>query len=101
QSTSHIHSLYLHDALPISHRLGELVDETHFEFDIESRHWKQYKGVAFGNIYSSSANHREKFNRRKRENQKRWFKQLIPLIEQHRSEEHTSELQSRFDLVCR
>lgn len=67
----------------LSHRLGELVDETHFEFDIESRHWKQYKGVAFGNIYSSSANHREKFNRRMRENQKRWFKQLIPLIEQH------------------
>lgn len=67
----------------LSHRLGELVDETHFEFDVESKHWKRYKGVAFGNIYSSSAHHREKFDRRIRENQKRWFKQLVPMIERH------------------
>src|SRR5437868_8863998 len=29
------------------------------------------------------------------------LQQVIPKIQQLRSEEHTSELQSRFDLVCR
>jgi len=67
----------------LSHRLGELVDEIHFEFDVKSEHWKRYKGVAFGNVYSSSANHREKFDRRMSENQKRWFRKLVPMIERH------------------
>src|SRR5699024_11709611 len=31
----------------------------------------------------------------------RWRKRGIPLADDLRSEEHTSELQSRFDLVCR
>src|SRR5699024_11301687 len=32
---------------------------------------------------------------------KKWFRYYLPLSFQFRSEEHTSELQSRFDLVCR
>src|SRR5438874_8578291 len=33
--------------------------------------------------------------------QRRSVHQRVPHVEQHRSEEHTSELQSRRDLVCR
>jgi len=63
--------------------LGELIHETHYQFDLESENWKQYKGLAFGNVYSSSANHRDKFDRRIRENQARWFKQIAPTIERY------------------
>lgn len=67
----------------ITSSLGELIDEKHFELDIELENWKQYKGVAYGSIYSSSANHREKFENRLRENQTRWYRNIIPSIEKH------------------
>lgn len=63
--------------------LGELTGETHYELDLSQENWKQYKGLAYGSIISSSANHRDKFNRRVRENQARWFKNLIPTINKH------------------
>src|SRR5690625_5029336 len=63
--------------------LGELIHETHYEFDLEKENWKQYKGIAFGNVYSSSANHRDKFDRRIRENQSRWYKRIAPIIERY------------------
>lgn len=67
----------------ITSSLGELVHETHYELDLERENWKQYKGLAFGNIYASSANHRHKFNRRLKENQSRWYKEIAPTIERH------------------
>src|SRR5699024_3093714 len=60
--------------------LGELTDESHYEFDVDHEDWKQYKGLAYGDVISSGASHRDKFNRRMRENQARWFKNLVPTI---------------------
>ena len=65
----------------ITSSLGEFVDEVSYEFDLESRDWKQYKGLAYGNVYASSANHRDKFDQRLKENQERWFKSIVPVIE--------------------
>ncbi len=67
----------------ISAALGELVDEVHYEFDVETESWTQYKGLAYGNVYASSANHRDKYDRRLKENQERWFKNIIPTIEKY------------------
>lgn len=67
----------------ITTALGELLDETHYEFDLETENWKQYKGIAFGYIYASSANHRDKFDRRMKENQARWYKRIAPTIEKY------------------
>lgn len=63
--------------------LGELIHQTHYELDLEKEDWKQYKGVAFGNVYASSTNHRDKFDRRIRENQARWFRRIAPTIERY------------------
>lgn len=63
--------------------LGELTDEAHYEFDLDSKHWTQYKGLAHGSIISSSANHRDQYDQRVKENQARWFKSLIPIINKH------------------
>jgi len=60
--------------------LGELIHEMHYEIDLETNNWKEYKGTASGNIYSGGANHREKFNRRLKENQARWYRQIVPTI---------------------
>lgn len=64
----------------ITASLGELEDEVHYEIDFDTESWKRYKGLAFGAIISSSANHRDKYERRMRENQARWYKGIIPTI---------------------
>src|SRR5690606_7535272 len=63
--------------------LGELKGEVHYTFDLQNEHWKQYKGLAFGAIISSSANHRDKYSHRLKQNKARWLKSLIPKIEKH------------------
>lgn len=63
--------------------LGEFIKETHYELDIDKEDWTQYKGLAFGNVYASSANHRDKYDRRIKENQDRWYKNIVPTIEKH------------------
>jgi len=65
----------------ITSSLGTLMDEVHYEFDLENEDWTQYKGVGFANVYASSANHRDKYDRRIKENQERWFKSIVPIIE--------------------
>lgn len=63
--------------------LGELVDQIDYEIDIDKDNWRRYKGLAFGSVISSSANHRHKFERRIKENQARWYKNIVPTIEKH------------------
>ncbi len=63
--------------------LGELIHQTHYELDLEKEDWKQYKGLAYGSVFSSSTNHRDKFDRRIRENQARWFRRIVPAIERY------------------
>lgn len=65
----------------ITSSLGEVVDEIAYEFDLENEDWTQYKGLGFANVYASSANHRDKYDRRIKENQERWFKSIVPIIE--------------------
>src|SRR5437868_9053964 len=71
--TTEIYTLSLHDALPISRIAdhGEALGQTLLEREIVER----------GNEFA--------------------FGEIARRAENHRSEEHTSELQSRFDLVCR
>lgn len=66
--------------------LAEVMDEAHYEFDLNTEDWRRYKGIAFGAIISSSANHRDKYDRRLKEHQSRWFKELVPTIEKHAKE---------------
>src|SRR5699024_12473396 len=40
-------------------QLGDLTGETYFEFNLENEDWTRYKGLAYGGITSSSANHRD------------------------------------------
>ncbi len=65
----------------ITSTLGEFVDEVSYELDLESRDWKQYKGLGYEGVRASSANHRDKFDQRVKENQERWFKSIVPIIE--------------------
>lgn len=67
----------------ISTELGELIGETHFTFDIENEDWKQYKGLAFNQREASSVNHQDKVEKRIKENFSRWYKKIIPQIEQY------------------
>src|SRR5699024_11858749 len=64
----------------ITSSLGQLEDEVHYEIDFSTEDWTQYKGLAYGGIISSSANHRHKFERRMRENQARWYKSITPTV---------------------
>lgn len=70
----------------ITSTLGELEDEVHYEIDFSTESWKRYRGLAYGGIISSSANHRHKFERRMRENQARWYRSITPTIRNYAKE---------------
>lgn len=63
--------------------LGEIEEEVNYLFDIEKENWRQFIGLAYGGIISSSANHRDKYERRVKENQIRWLKEILPQIKQY------------------
>lgn len=64
-------------------QLGELTGETHYEFNLDDEDWTQYKGVSFGNMDASRANHKERYDKRVKVNEERWLKTLIPRLEKH------------------
>src|SRR5699024_12520565 len=78
-STNNIYTLSLHDALPIS---GMGLKEVEIDFSKS----KNNMIMLLGNNASGKTTIMSNLN---------------PYRETNRSEEHTSELQSRFDLVCR
>src|SRR5207253_10185756 len=96
---SHISTLSLHDALPISPSAAEWV----------MRHFGEYIRV-FGVVPCRSGHATPAYDRSKSEFLEWWGRgdilvddsaQNIADAERVRSEEHTSELQSRGHLVCR
>src|SRR5206468_13057238 len=98
--TTHIYTLSLHDALPI------LVEEVRKDSRIKKNQRIEYhlkKLLDYNLITISIGWEKSKKNTRTGKSEidrkKRTIK-LTPLGE-YRSEEHTSELQSRSDLVCR
>src|SRR5207249_11350372 len=91
--TTEIYSLSLHDALPIYRRFI-YVERLGVAMPIEKSELLQgtldmliLKIVALGPVHGYGISQR--------------IRQISKEILQVRSEEHTSELQSRFDLVCR
>src|SRR5207249_11900203 len=90
-SPTYIHTLSLHDALPIlvTTVLNRPVTAVDFENLMRAGLLGGPTGDAVGNVQSAFSS---------------LFLRDVPLDEKDwrkRSEEHTSELQSRFDIVCR
>lgn len=76
--------LLQHDKITlITSLLGEVDKETHYLFDLKTNHWKQYKRFSIGYNHSGGSNPRDKYIRRFRENQARWYKSIIPTIEKY------------------
>src|SRR5699024_12568250 len=101
QSTAIVYTLTLHDALPISDPQGykDLIEDLGKDKVIgiylspdESQ--RKLRGLVRGDD-------QKEFNRRIKADEEDFagLEEKVDLI--IRSEEHTSELQSRFDLVCR
>lgn len=63
--------------------LGDLTGETHYAFNLDNEDWAQYKGLAYEGITSSSANHKDQYNKRVKVNEERWMKTLLPKLEKH------------------
>src|SRR5699024_12103641 len=86
-SPTHLYTLSLHDALPISTNPGEKGRKFHFVF--AACNTSSVSISSFSKISESSFINAILISR------------CVFSIIFARSEEHTSELQSRFDLVCR
>lgn len=71
----------------ITSSLGEVYNEVHYELDLQSEHWKRYKGRSYGNIVASSASHEHKFKRRMKENRERWYREIAQTINQYAREQ--------------
>lgn len=67
----------------ISTELGELINETQFSFQLDRDHWKQYKGVSHHPQRAGGAIHRDLIDKRFKENLFRWYRSVIPQIEQY------------------
>src|SRR5438067_11522892 len=85
-ATTDIYTLSLHDALPIFERLPGPQDRAHGQLLHPHRRALDHDLPRLGPDVDSREQHRPDH----------WVGQRLG-----RSEEHTSELQSRFDLVCR
>src|SRR5437868_13310227 len=81
-ATTEIYTLSLHDALPISQTLKDAESE----IPVLVKHLPEWETARDRAIYAVSLNA---------------LQQSVGKQAALRSEEHTSELQSRFDLVCR
>src|SRR5699024_12696614 len=82
---SQIYTLSLHDALPISSQIDNTMEEEMREWLKTSRTEKRLTQEEIAKRLGISES----------------YYCMIEQGERQRSEEHTSELQSRFDLVCR
>src|SRR5699024_12873534 len=89
-SPSDLYTLSLHDALPISHgaKLGIM-------------RWRRTASAADDPVSAAMAAQDRKRFLPADQQQHADEDRALPIGHHARSEEHTSELQSRFDLVCR
>src|SRR5690606_41747024 len=95
-STTEFRTLSLHDALPIC-GAGSFWDPHHLKRNNEAIRLEP--GRYFTDAISEEAIHQ--LDRHHAQNPDKPFFQYVAYTAPHRSEEHTSELQSRENLVCR
>ncbi|MFZ4453371.1 VLRF1 family aeRF1-type release factor [Salibacterium aidingense] len=69
------------DVVLIDAALGEIRDEKHFSWEVESEDWKQYKGNASADRISSGSTQVDEVQQRFEENRHRWYKNLAPVID--------------------
>ncbi|CAM4477287.1 VLRF1 family aeRF1-type release factor [Paenibacillus tarimensis] len=76
----------------ISTSLGEIVDEWHYEWDIQQDRWRQKKGLGHAGILASSANHRDQYDKKLDVNRQRWLKDFVPVLESHTRKQKWKEI---------
>src|SRR5699024_11420004 len=99
-SATDIYTLSLHDALPIS-RGGLILTTAEFAKVIDKNIFPGIQGGPLMHVIAAKA---IAFGEALQDDFKAYQEQVIEnakALATARSEEHTSELQSRFDLVCR
>src|SRR5207249_11004481 len=97
---SPIHTLSLHDALPISQRVREMVREE-IIVGVASKNLPLLPVLNRYEPFVTTDNVEDQTTRPIVRLTKSHLNAAILWSDDERSEEHTSELQSRFDLVCR
>ncbi|SDH42574.1 Protein required for attachment to host cells [Alteribacillus persepolensis] len=60
--------------------LGEIRDEKHYSWDVESEDWKQYEGNAASERVPSGSTQVDEVDHRFEENKQRWYKNLAPSL---------------------
>ncbi|WP_158738435.1 VLRF1 family aeRF1-type release factor [Alteribacillus sp. YIM 98480] len=61
--------------------LGEIREEKHFSWEVESEDWKQYEGNSATERISSGSTQVDEVQQRFEENRQRWYKNLAPVID--------------------
>ncbi|MGY4690569.1 VLRF1 family aeRF1-type release factor [Salibacterium sp. K-3] len=69
------------DVVLIDAALGEIRDEKHFSWEVESEDWRQYKGNASSDRTSSGSTQVDEVQHRFEENRHRWYKNLAPVLD--------------------
>ncbi len=66
----------------VTTRLGDVVGESAFWFDLDTSDWRRMEGRAPGAIVASGATHTDRFARRIEAAEAQWFRELGPLVRQ-------------------
>lgn len=72
--------------------LGEVNKEWKYEWDLDSKDWKEMQGLSHSNREASGANHKDQFDKRLEVNQQRWLKSLSPILEKLAKHNHWEEI---------
>src|SRR5206468_13125933 len=99
-STTIIYTLSLHDALPISSSSSSSTPSTPSAARLAHLRSDTVSSIEFNSQYDNTTSSDENSNNNNNNNEAR-PKFRIASMDSSRSEEHTSELQSRSDIVCR
>src|SRR5207247_10840676 len=93
------HTLTLHDALPICCGAGSRLRAS--RFPQSSPNGARSGAVHLAKLADEQIRNQQRARRAQADLLRQLRGEIIAIVEQRRSEEHTSELQSRVDLVCR
>lgn len=69
-----------YEVLVIETEIGALINETHYELNLDSDDWREHQGPQGDDLTQGGAK-RDEFNERVKANQQRWFKSLVSTLE--------------------
>ncbi|MBD2845573.1 hypothetical protein IDH44_10260 [Paenibacillus sp. IB182496] len=72
------------DSVCVLHTLlGEVLEEHHYEWDVETENWREKLGTAPASRHASGATHKDSYKKRLIVNRQRWLREMATILDKH------------------